>query len=328
MNPKNIRWSILAPGGIANKFAHDLKLINGITLRAVGSRSYERASSFAKQYGFEKAYGSYEELVKDPETDVIYIASPHTHHFEHTMLCLEHDKHVICEKPFAMSKKQAIQMIELARKRNLFLMEGLWTRFLPSFVKCKKMAEEGIIGDLKVILASFGFRVKYDEQHRAFNMKLGGGTVLDIGIYNLFLAYCIFGKPDKIQAIAQKSPTGSDLSCSVQLNYLSGKMVSLFSSFDVLATNTAEIIGEKGTLRLNKLWIVPTSITLVNEQGKEKLIKVSSRGNGFYYIANEVIRCLNEGLLESPLWSLQDTINLSEIMDEILSQLHISYPEV
>ncbi len=328
MNSKSVNWSILAPGKIAQKFADGLKHVDGAKLRAVGSRNLERASGFANQYGFEKAFGSYEELAGDSETDVIYIASPHTYHYKHTLLCLEHGKHVLCEKPFSMSKQQSEHMVELAGKKNLFLMEALWTRFLPSYLTCKKMAEEKKIGNVKVILANFGFRAPFDEESRMYNLKLGGGSLLDIGIYPIFLAYSFFGKPDHIRSQVQKSPTGSDISCAIQFNYTVGQMASLFSTFDVTTSNTAEIIGDKGTLKLNRMWHIPTSITHIDEQGKETLIEVPSVGNGYNYIAREVTRCIQNGLTESSEWSLKDALTLTEIMDEILLSHHIIYPEV
>ena len=197
---KTINWGIIAPGKIAQKFASDLKLVEGANLLAVASRDETRAKEFALEYNAQKHYGSYLDLVKDPDVDVVYIASPHPFHFEQSLLCLNHGKHVLCEKPMCMNVQEVKQLIDVAQSKNLFLMEALWTRFIPSFVKCKNLVEQGEIGEILYIQADFGFRAEYDVQRRTFNKELGGGSLLDIGIYPVFFALEIAGKPWEIKA--------------------------------------------------------------------------------------------------------------------------------
>ena len=190
---KKYKWGILAPGKMSAKFTRGLRLLENAELYAVGSRDRERAKVFAEEFGYKKYYGSYEELAEDPEVEIIYIASPHSHHFEHTMLCLKNKKAVICEKAFALNSREADEMINEAQKQGVFLMEALWPPFQPMYRKTKEVLLEGNVGKILHLNARFSFRAPYDPADRKFNLALGGGSLLDIGIYPVIDASILYG---------------------------------------------------------------------------------------------------------------------------------------
>jgi predicted dehydrogenase len=230
MNAKSYNWAIIGPGKIAQKFASDLKLLPNANLYAVGSRNLDRAKGFATQFGFKKAYGSYKEVAEDPNVDIVYIASPHVCHYKDSLLCLNSGKAVLCEKPAAINQQQYNKMLEAAKKNNVFFMEALWTRFIPSFNKCIELIEEGEIGEVNLVEANFCINPPYDIEGRIFNPMLGGGSLLDIGLYPVFLSLEIFGKPEMINAMATMSETGVDSSCSMIFKNKENKLSVLFST--------------------------------------------------------------------------------------------------
>jgi predicted dehydrogenase len=247
---KTIKWGILACGRIAKKFASDLKYVNGAELVAVASRDLEKAKAFAAEFPAKYVVGSYEELVELEDVDVIYVASPHSHHYEHTLLCLNHGKAVLCEKAFAINAKQAEEMIVLARSKKVFLMEALWSRFLPHYLKVKTLIEEGKLGQIRGVLANFGFKPADPVPQRLFDPALGGGALLDIGIYPVFLAQSILGVPDEIIAHMNPAPTGVDEQCAIQFKFRDGRSASLFSTLASNLETDADIFGSSGRIRL------------------------------------------------------------------------------
>jgi predicted dehydrogenase len=299
-----INWGILAPGQIAQKFASDLKLVPNAKLRAVGSRDLIRSREFAREFGAEFAFGSYEELAKSPNIDIVYIASPHTFHFEHTMLCLENGKSVLCEKPMAMNSRELEAMIQKAKEKKLFLMEAFWTRFIPSYKKFRELVFNGTIGNVKYIQSDFGFHLPYNPSHRLWNKNLGGGSLLDIGIYPVFLALDIAGFPDEIAAKCAFSKDGIDESCSMIFSYSSGKTIASLSSTIVADTPVEAVVcGEKGLIKLNRMWHIPTTIELTLNNEKSKLI-FDEKGFGYEYEIIEANNCLLEGKTESEILPL------------------------
>ena len=325
---KTIRWGILACGRIAKKFAADLNLVEGAELVAVASRDIEKAIVFAEEFQVKQAFGSYEELVKFDEVDVIYVASPHSHHHEHTLLCLNHGKAVLCEKAFAINSKQAEEMVALARTKKVFLMEALWTRFLPHFLKVKEMMGEGKLGDVKGVMANFGFKPTDPVPQRLFDPALGGGALLDIGIYPVFLAQSLMGVPDKILADMNPASTGVDEQCSIQFKYNDGRSASLFATLASNLETDADIFGTAGRIRLTSRFYEP-SATIQYYPGhvdSRTLIPIE-RGPGFGYQheAHHVNECLRQGLTESPVWGLSDTIELMQTLDRIREQMGLRY---
>ena len=323
-----LNWGILACGRIARKFAADLQFVEGGNLYAVASRDLSRAKEFANEFPAHKTYGSHLELVQDPEVDVIYIASPHAMHPEHTTLCLEHGKHVLCEKAFALNYNDALAMVNLARSKKLFLMEALWSRFLPHYIKVREMISEGMIGEIKGVIANFGFKSTQTEEGRHFNPSLGGGSLLDIGIYNVFFAQSILGLPDNILSSMNKSSTGVDEQCSIIMKYDDGKMATLFSSFAANLETDADIFGTKGRIRLTNRFYEPTAtIQYYPEQidSRREIFIEKEPGWGYQHEIRHVHQCLEAGLTESPMHSLNDTLSLMKTLDAVRAGMGLTY---
>lgn len=322
---KNIRWGILGLGNIAHKFASAILESQGGQLVSVASRNAEKAQAFAHQYGATHAHGSYASLAADPEVDVVYIATPHGRHFEDVMLCLEARKHVLCEKAFALHKQHVDAMVKKAQSVNCFLMEAIWTRFHPNFLKVKELIANETIGPLRMIRADFGFHNTYNPESRLWNPALGGGSLLDIGIYPLFLALQLMGKPDKIQAQANLSPDGIDASLAMQLQYADGRQAQLFSSFEIDMPIQAELFGPDRRIMMHNRWHEPADISLWNRNTCMKTWQFP-KVSGYVYEIAHVQSCLQQGLTESPLLPLSFSQDLMETMDEIRAQVGVQYP--
>lgn len=322
-----IRWGILAPGHIARGFTAGLKVLEDAELYAVGSRSLETAKAFANEFGFKKAYGSYAELADDKDVDVIYIASPHHLHFENTLMCLEKGKAVLCEKPFTINSKQLQILVKKAREKKIFLMEALWTRFLPNIEKTLELINSNHIGKVKMLNADFGFKADYNPQSRLFDPFLGGGSLLDIGIYPVFLSLAVLGYPDEIQAVASKAPTGVDESMSISLSYKSGALASLHCTFATHTTTDANIYGDKGKIQLKHQWFRPTTLTVTKHNEIAEELNFPAKANGYEYEAEEVMRCLNSGMSESKILGLDFSLQLMELLDTIRYKCNIVYKD-
>lgn len=325
---KTYNWAVLGCGKIARKFSNDLKLLPNARLYAAASSNPERANALKEEFGFEVAYGSYEAMVNDPKVDVVYIATPHSHHHQHTMLCLEHKKAVLCEKAFAINKQEAEEMIACARENNTFLMEAFWTMFQPSFIKAMEILQSGELGKLKVVRSDFAFNAPFDPEKRLYNVNLGGGSLLDIGIYPVFAALTALGKPKLVKTIADFSPTGSEESISMIFQYESGQLASLTSSFAAHSPTQTEYWCENGYLVLNPRWFMPTKLTLV-KNGEEPVSIPSGHfeGTGYQYEAAHVMECLDAGKIESGRMTWQLSLDLMETLDRIRIDAGIFYPE-
>lgn len=324
---KTYNWAILGCGKIARKFANDLKLLPNARLYAAASRSLANAQTFASEMGFEKAYGSYEEMVNDPLVEVVYIASPHSHHCEHTLLCLNHQKAVLCEKAFAINSREAGLMIEAARKNNTFLMEAFWTRFQPSFLKAMEIVRSGELGALKMIHSDFAFNAEYNPEKRLYNVALGGGSLLDIGIYPIFMSLMALGKPSGIKTMATFCPTGAEETIMMSFQYPGGATASLVSSFASFSSTQTEFCCENGFVRLNRRFYTPTTLTYWKNGEEEKFITLE-KGAGFGYEleAAHVMACLDAGKKESDLMPLSFSSDLMEIMDWVRKDAGIVFP--
>ena len=324
-----VRWGILGAGRIARKLASDLKYVEGARLYAVGARTEESAHAFATEFPGMKTYNSYEGLVSDPAVDVIYVATPHGFHFEHVMLCLKHKKAVLCEKAFAINYDQASQMIEEAKRQQVFLMEALWTKFNPHFLKLKELLDSGRIGEVRSILINFGFKPAAPVPQRIFDPALGGGTLLDIGIYNVFMALSILGRPDEVEASATLSKDNIDTQCAMLLKYPGGTMAQLFSSFESELSTEADIAGTNGRIRLgNRFYAPDTTIEFFDGKpdSRQEIPFHKEPGYGYQYEARHVQDCLQKGLLESPVMSFADTLLQMETLDRIRKAAGIIYP--
>ncbi len=320
-----INWAILGTGRIAEKFAIGLKVVSNANLYAVGSRSIDSARDFAQKFEIPKFYGSYIDLVNDPHVDVVYIASPHVFHYEHTLLCLNAGKAVLCEKPFAMNAQQVEEMIALARAKNLFLMEALWTRFLPTIEKIESLIVDDKIGDIIFLQSDFGFKADYDPTWRLFNKKLGGGSLLDIGIYPVFISLLLLGMPSEIISTAQIGPTGVDESMSVIFKYPKGAIAALSSTFMAHTPTETNICGTKGRIRIHRMWHTPTYLTYTSNNGETQEFHFQYQANGYEYEAQEVTNCLLNQITESSKWSLSHSQKLISLLDTIRKQWGLEY---
>jgi predicted dehydrogenase len=324
-----IRWGILGSGHIAKKFATDLRLVKDARLVAIGSRSSTTSAAFAAVFPVEYQHDSYEALVNNPDVDVIYIATPHSFHYEHTLLCLQHGKAVLCEKPFAMNSRQTRVMIDTAKEKKIFLMEALWSKFLPQYDKVQELLRQGKIGTLKSVLVNFGFRPVPPIKPRMFDPALGGGTMMDIGIYNVFMAISVLGRPHIIEASMTPAATGVDEQCAVLFKYNNGAMAQLFSSFTTDLPTEAEINGTEGRIKLTSRFFDPTAQIELYTGGLDtkQLIEVpKEQGFGYQYQARHVNACLQQGLTESPVMRFEDTLTLMETLDAIRQVAGIKYP--
>ena len=327
--PTKIRWAILGCGKIARKFAADLKLVKDAELIAVAAREQATADAFAKDFPAKYKHNSYEALVQNPEVDVIYVATPHGLHHQHVMLCLKHKKAVLCEKAFALNYKQAKEMVDFAKAQNTFLMEAFWTRFLPHYLVLKKLLHEGKVGNIKYVHAEFGFIPVPPVAPRIYDPALGGGSLLDIGIYPVFFALDVLGKPDEIEATMTKASTGVDEQCSIQFKYNAGTIAQLFSTFTSNLQTGADIGGDKGRIRMTHRFHGPTtSIEFYpgNTDTREVIPFDKAQGNGYEYEAMHVTECLQKGLAESPILTLEKTLLLMETLDIIRQKAGIHYP--
>jgi predicted dehydrogenase len=326
---KKIRWGILGAGRIARKFASDLKLVEDAELIATGSRSQKSADEFAEEFPVKYRHDSYEALAQNPEVDVIYIATPHNLHRENTLLCLEHEKAILCEKPFAMNGRQATEMIAKAKEKNIFLMEALWTKFHPHYLKLHEMIGKGVLGEIRSVLISFGFKPTEPVPARLFDPVLGGGTLMDIGIYNVFMAMSVLGKPDHIDAVMTPAPTGVDEQCAILFRYNNGAMAQLFSTFSSNLATEADFCGTEGRIRLTSRFYETTSKVEYYSgrvDTKEIIPVEKEQGFGYQYEARHVNECLRKGLTESPVVPLVDTLLLMETLDKIREIAGIRYP--
>jgi len=359
---KKYNWGIIGTGYAANLFAYGLRFSPNANLLAVASRTIDKAKEFCKTYKINNAYGSYEELVNDKAIDIVYIATPHVMHKENSILSLKAGKSILCEKPFTVNTKEAKEVISLARQKNLFCMEAMWTRFLPITQKVNNIIREGQLGDVKLIIANFGNKVKNDPNNRFFSLKLGGGALLDLGVYLISLASMIFGKPTDVQSSATIGTTGIDEQSSYILKYSKGQQAILTSSLLVNGTNDALIIGTRRILHIHAPIYSPIELNIIKNESNQfsdfthkqnklkdslqnmpviryilkkgmnlitnnsKKIILQFRGNGYNYEADEVMRSLALEERESRFLPLDETIAIIETMDTIRSQWNLKYP--
>ncbi len=321
-----MRWGILSTGNIAKQFARGLSALPDHQLVAVGSRSQESADRFGDEFNVPHRHSSYEALAQDAEVDAIYIGTPHVYHAENSLLCLRNGKAVLCEKPFAINATQAKEVIDYARENNIFLMEAMWTRFLPLMVRLRELLAQGVIGEVRMVNADFGFRMGWNPQHRLLNPDLGGGALLDVGIYPVSLASMIFGKPNRITSMAHLGETGVDEQSAIIFGYDDGELAILHTAIRSRTQHRAIITGTEGDITIHPAWWKPTRMT-VNVFGKETTeIEMPFDGNGYNYEAEEVARCVADGLTESPTMPLDETLQLMHTLDEIRAQWGLKYP--
>lgn len=321
---KTINWGIIGLGKIANKFAQDLLTVENCKLYAVASRTQEKANAFAQKYSANKAYNTYEALVKDPNIDAVYVATPHVFHKEHTLLCLKNDKAVLCEKPFAMNTKEVEQMIAKAKEKNLLLMEALCTSVLPHYQFVLKELKNKIFGNILKIEADFGFKSNHSITSRVWEKSLGGGSLLDIGIYPIFVALSTLGKPNTIKAKATFFETGVDSTCDMEFNYNQNIIAYLKSSFLKDTPVEAIFYCEKGIIKINSRFSAPTTVTKIYND-KEETLDFNYKTGGYDFEINHFNNLLRQGKKESDIMSLTFSQQLIKTLDKVRSIIGLHY---
>jgi len=321
-----IRWGILGPGAIAEKFAEGLSVLPDAELVAIGSRDLNRAKVFADRHGVARTWGTYESLANDPDVDIVYIATAHPFHHPAAMICLDAGKAVLCEKPFTVNARQAAELIESARTRGLFLMEAMWTRYLPLFVELRTLLAEGAIGEPRLLTADFGFAHNGGPSHRLFSPALAGGALLDVGVYVCSLASMVFGSPDRINAMAVLGDTGVDELAAITFGYDGGEMAQLNCAVQIDTPHEATIVGTGGSIRIHSSWWKGERMTLRRAGHAEQTIEAPMEGNGYNYEAAEAMRCLRAGAIESPVTPHAETLALMETLDATRAQWGLKYP--
>jgi predicted dehydrogenase len=324
---KIYNWGILAPGRIARKFALELQELSNVKIYAVASRDRQRAKDFAAEFGAVRYYNNYEALASDPDIDIIYIASPHSFHAEHTKMCLDHKKAVLCEKAFAINQKEVEGMISCAVKNGVFMMEAFTSPQQPSYQEAKKMVDSGALGKVKYIQGWFGFnKSPYNSSHRLLNPSLGGGALLDIGLYPVFDVLWFLGNPLSITTNAEVSTTGVDQSISVRFEYPDGVTASVFASFYAASGVGTDIFCERGTLRLRRSSAVDQWLEIDIPGEEVKCLTWDTNECGLKQEALEAMRCLEAGRLESDKMPHAMSLKLMKILDHIRRKAGIIYP--
>ncbi|AWB46808.1 dehydrogenase [Paenibacillus sp. CAA11] len=326
LNSRKVKWGIIGTGGIAHQFAADMIHTSNGELHAAGSRTIESANRFAAEYKIPKAYGSYEELVNDPEVEAVYVATPHPYHHENVMGALRAGKAVLCEKPFTVNSRELEELVQYAREHKLFLMEAMWTRFLPPMVKVREWLNAGRIGEVRLVKAEFGFRMGWDPQNRLLNPDLGGGALLDAGIYPVSFASMVLGaKPEKVWSTAHLGETGVDEQFSILLSYPGGKSASLQGAIRLGLPNDAYIHGTEGYIHIPS-FLFAKSATLHLDGQEPETFNDDRSFAGYAFEAEEVGRALREGRTESSVITLEESLNIMRLLDEVRSQWGLRYP--
>jgi predicted dehydrogenase len=315
-----IRWGIIGTGGIAHTFAADLELTDSGTVAAVGSRRRATADEFGERFGVPNRHASYEALVEDPDVDVVYVSTPHPLHHEDALLALRAGKGVLVEKPFTMNAAEAEELVTTARDAGLFLMEAMWTRCLPHIGEIRQLLAEGALGEVVVVAADHGQWFAEDREHRLFAPELGGGALLDLGVYPVSFASMVLGEPERVVAIADPAFTGVDAQTSILLGYASGAHAVLNCTLRAKTPTRAAIAGTDARIEIEGDFYAPAAYTVIQRDGSAERFEPPEERRGLRHEADEVARCLGEGLLESPLMPLDETVAIMRTMDRVMEQ--------
>jgi predicted dehydrogenase len=321
---KKIRWGIIGLGAIAHKFATDLLTVNDAELYAVASRNQEKAHAFAEKFVAKKAYGSYEALANDPNLDAVYIATPHALHKENAIMCLKNGIAVLCEKPFAMNAEEVEAMIACAKQHNTLLMEALWTNFLPHYQFVLKQLNNKTYGNILKMESDFGFQRKYDTSARLFNKAMGGGSLLDIGIYPIFAALSTLGLPKNIDAAATFFENGTDATCNMTFTYENNVKAYLKSSLVEVLPTQAIFYCEKAIIKINTMFHMPTTVSIIVD-GKEDIKDFGYQTIGYHYEAIHFNQLLRDGKTESDIMTFEFSRNLIKTLDAVRALIKLDY---
>ena len=313
-----LRWGIIGTGRIAQTFARDMPYGPGGSIVAVGSRSRASADAFGDAFSIERRYASYRELVADDGVDVVYVATPHPMHFANALEALEHSKPVLVEKAFTMNAAEARALVAAARERNLFMMEAMWTRFLPHVAAIRQLVAHGALGELVTVSADHGQWFEQDSSSRLFAPALGGGALLDLGVYPVSFASMLLGRPSRVTAMVEAAFTGVDAQASMLFGYETGGQAVLTCTSSARSATRASVVGTEARIEVEGDFYAPTSFALITRTGDSTRYDFAHEGRGLHYQAAEVARCIANGETESPLMPLDETVAIMETMDQVL----------
>ena len=321
-----LRWGILATGGIAAAFASDLRTA-GLDLVAVGSRSQESADAFASRFDIAHAHPSYEALVADPDIDIVYVSTPHPMHHENAKLALEAGKHVLVEKAFTLNRQEAEDLQRLAAERGLLVMEAMWTRYLPHMVRIREIIEAGTLGEIRAVTADHTQKLPTDPAHRLNALELGGGALLDLGIYPISFIWDVLGAPTTVTAVGRLVETGADSEVATIMTHEGGAISTSLSSSRAAGPNTASIVGTDARIDIDEVWYTPTTFRVVLPDGtvaEEYASDVAGRGMEYQAMAAE--RLVREGTIEGDILPIAESVAIMGTLDEIRAQIGVRYP--
>ena len=321
----NMKFSILAPGKIAHSMAEAVDKIEGIETYAVASRDYQRAKAFADQWGYQKAYGSYEEMLQDPEVELVYVATPHSHHYQYAKMCLEHGKHVLVEKAFTVNAKQAEELIRISQEKNLLLAEAIWTRYMPSRKMIDEVVASGVIGNVTSLTANLGYNLV--DKERLQNPELAGGALLDLGVYPINFALMTFhGEVADVNTTAVMSPKGIDWINSMTLTFEDGKMAVLHSNMLVTTDREGVIFGSDGFIEVQNINNCEEIRVYNKEREKIAVYSVPEQINGYEYEVISCMKAIQEGKCECPEMPHSETLRVMKLMDQIRGIWGMKFP--
>jgi predicted dehydrogenase len=321
-----VRWGVIATGGIASAFVTDLRLLEGTEVVAVGSRSQDSADRFAAEHSIGRAYPTYASLVSDDEVDVVYVATPHPGHHAAALLAIEAGKAVLVEKPFTMDAAEARSLVAAARARDVFLMEAMWARFVPWAVRLRELLADGTLGEIRQVIADHGQWFPQDASHRLFAPDLGGGALLDLGVYPVSFASMVLGSPAAVTAVSDPAFTGVDATTSILLQYAGGAHAVLTATLTAPGPTTAAVVGTDARVQVDGPFYTPAGFTLTRRDGTSERFDHPVAGRGLRFEAAEVIACLREGRLESDVMPLDETVAIMATLDEVRRQVGLRYP--
>jgi predicted dehydrogenase len=323
---EHLRWGILGTGWVARQMTGDLA-VHGSPLVAIGSRSQEKADAYAAEFGIPKAYGSYTDLVADPDIDIVYIATPHPSHAGDAMLALNAGKHVLVEKPFTINAREAQAVADLARERGLVVLEAMWTRWMPHMIRIRQLIADGALGEVRTIIVDHTQKLPTDPAHRLQDPALGGGALLDLGIYPVSFAWDVFGQPTTIAAISSPTATGVDRQTAILLGYPEGQQAVLQAASDTQGPNTAVILGTDARIEIAPVWYRPTTFQVIApDDSVIETFDGTGPGRGMQYQAAALETVIASGELEGPILPPSQSVAIMKTMDDIRAQISLSYP--
>ncbi|MCS7209358.1 MAG: Gfo/Idh/MocA family oxidoreductase [Fimbriimonadales bacterium] len=322
----SFKWGVLGTGKIAKRFMQAAFYVPEAQVVAVGSREQRTAEQFGAQFGIPKRYGSYEALIGDPEVQIVYVATPHSLHAANALAAIAASKHVLCEKPFTLNAPQAEQVIQAARAKGVFIMEGMWTRCFPLMREVVRRIEAGELGEVRYVQADFGFHPEFNPASRLFAPELGGGALLDVGIYSVALAFLALGEPKQILAQATLGTTGVDELCSILFLYENGAQAVLSAALQVETPKQAHLCGTHARIYLPAPWWKPSEAYLIRRDGSQEHLLYPYEGDGLQFEIRHVHDCLRQGLTESPWMPLDETLRIMRTLDMLRAQWGVRYP--